>query len=166
MVTRDRPLSGLVAMCLLSCLPGCGSHSCGGSLSSQTNGPAGSTVLLSGISNGASVPCNGLSGGQTCSFNTGFTVSQLSEPVNAELAVEICTDADGASFGSENSGQSPVFIQPDQVPLMAGAMGGSLQGILGPPVSDRVRFALQVDLVGSNGQKVAVSQPVVNLTPE
>jgi len=145
---------------------GCGSHNCGASLGSPRTGPGGTTVAISGVSSGASVPCDGLSGGETCSFNTGFTVSQLSEPVNAELAVEICTDADGNSFASENQGQSPVFIQPDQLPLMPGATGGSLQGTLGPPVSPSVRFALQVDLVDSNGQKVAASQPVVNLAPE
>ena len=166
MQTGARVLLGLSAACLVSCMLGCGSHSCGGSLSSPLTGPGGVTVALTGISNGASIPCSGLSSGETCDFTAGFSVSQLGQPASAELAVEICTDADGSSFSSENPGQSPVFIQPGRAPLMPGDMGGSLAGVLGPPVSNRVRFALQVDLVDSNGQKVAVSQPIVNLAPE
>jgi hypothetical protein len=97
---------------------------------------------------------------------TDFTVTNLTQPATAELAVEICSDADGGSFSSENPGQSPVFLQPDQLPLASGDSGGSLQGTLGSPVSNRVRFALQVDLLDSTGRTIAASDRVVNLAPE
>lgn len=158
------------AICLSTFWAGCGgggsSQSCGGSLAAPLTGPGGLTVALSGISNGSQIPCAGLSGGGTCSFTADFSVSQLTQPVTAELAVQICTDADGNSFASENPGQSPVFIQPDQIPLTSGSTGGSLDGTLGPPVSSQVRFALQVDLLNSSGQTIASSQPVINLAPE
>lgn len=160
----------VLALCLSALLTGCGgggsSQPCGGSLPAPLTGPGGLTVALSGISNGSQISCAGLSGGSTCSFTADFSVSQLAQPVTAQLAVQICTDADGSSFASKNPGQSPVFIQPDQVPLALGGTGGSLDGTLGPPVSSQVRFALQVDLLNSSGQTVASSQPVINLAPE
>ena len=157
-----------ITIFLTACLAGCGGSSpaCGSSLSSPLSGPGGLTVALAGISNGSPVSCSGLSSGETCDFNANFTVSQLAETVTAQLAVEICTDADGNSFHSENPGQSPIFIQPVQVTLTPGNTGGSLQGTLGPPVSSSVRFALQVDLLNSGGQTIAVSDKVVNLSPE
>lgn len=165
---QTKELLGVLAICLMACLVGCGGSSpaCGSSLASPLTGPGGLTVALSGIGDGSAIPCSGLASGQTCNFTAGFTVSQLTQTANAQLAVEICTDADGGSFSSENPGQSPVFIQPGQVPLTPGSTGGSLQGTLGPPVSSSVRFALQVDLLNSGGQTIAVSDKVVNLSPE
>jgi hypothetical protein len=163
---QTKELFGVVTIGLMMCVVGCGGSSCGSSLASPLNGPGGLTVALSGIGNSSSVPCSGLSSGETCTFTAGFTVSQLTQPVTAELAVEICTDADGGSFSSENPGQSPVFIQPDQAPLAPGNTGGSLQGTLGPPVSSSVRFSLQVNLLNSGGQTIAVSDKAVNLSPE
>jgi len=169
-IRNDRKaLLAILAMCLSAFLTGCGggsSRSCGGSLAAPLTGPGGLTVALSGISNGSQIPCAGLSGGSTCSFTANLSVSQLTQPVTAQLAVQVCTDADGNSFASENPGQSPVFIQPGQIPLMSGSTGGSLDGTLGPPVSSQVRFALQVGLLNSSGQTIASSQPVINLAPE
>jgi hypothetical protein len=163
--TETKVRLGLLTICLTPCLLGC-LHPCGSSLANPKTGPGGLTVALSGISSGSSMPCGGLSSGETCSLTTGFTVSQLTQPATAELALEVCTDADGGSFFDENPGQSPVFIQPGQVSLGPGSTGGDLQGFLGPPVSKKVRFALQVDLLNSTGQTIAASDPVVNLAPE
>ena len=165
-VSSKSLLGALIGFCLLTCLVGCGGSSCGSHLSAPQTGLGSLTVALSGISNGASIPCSGLSSGNTCNFTSAFAVLQLSEPVTAQLAVEICEDADGGSFASANPGQSPVFIQPDQVPLAPGDTSGSLRGTLGPPVSNRVRFALQVQLVDSSGHRIAASDRVVNLAPE
>jgi hypothetical protein len=156
----------ILVISLTAGLAGCSGHSCGSSLASPLTGPGGLTVSLSGVSNGSSVPCAGLSSGNTCSFTADFAVSQLDQPATAQLVVELCTDADGSSFSSENPGQSPVFIQPDQLQLASGSTSGSLQGTLGPPVSNQVRFALQVDLLNSNGQIIAASDRVTDLAPE
>ena len=163
-----KELLGVLAICLTACMAGCGGSSpaCGSSLSAQQSGPGGLTVALSGIGNGSAVPCFGLASGSTCDFTANFTVSNLTETANAQLAVEICTDADGKSFASENPGQFPVFIQPGQIGLTPGSTGGALSGVLGPPVSSSVRFALQVNLLNSGGQTIAVSDKVVNLSPE
>jgi hypothetical protein len=166
MRNRTRELLGVLTICLVVCSVGCGGSSCGSHLASPLTGSGGLTVALSGISNGSSVPCSGLSGGETCNFTADFSVAQLTQPVAGQLAVEVCTDADGGSFSSENPGQSPVFIQPGQVSLTPGTTGGSLQGTLGPPVGNKVRFALQVSFLDSSGQTVAVSDKVVNLAPE
>src|SRR5208283_4628952 len=102
-----RELLRVTTICLMACMVGCGGSSpaCGSSLASPLTGAGGLTVALSGISNGSSVPCAGLASGETCNFTSDFTVSQLAQPAKAELAVEICTDADGKSFSSENPGR-------------------------------------------------------------
>jgi hypothetical protein len=168
METPMKAFSGVLALSLLASIlsSGCGGSPCGSHLASPLTGSGGLTVELAGISNGSSDPCSGLASGSTCNFTAAFTVSHLTEPVTAQLAVEICTDASGNSFSSENPGQSPVFIQADQVPLAPDDTGGSLQGTLGPPVSSRVRFALQVDLIDSEGRTVAASERVVGLAPK
>jgi hypothetical protein len=135
-------------------------------LASPLTGAGGLSVAVSGISNGAAIPCSGLSGGTTCGIAVNFTVSQLTQPATAQLVIEICTDADGNSFSSKNPGQSPVFTQPGSVALAANSTAGTLQGVLGPPVSIRVRFAIQVVLSDSNGRMIAASERIENLSPQ
>lgn len=157
---------GVLAICLTACLVGCGGSSCGSHLAPPKTGPNGLTVAVSGISNGGAVPCSGLSGGSTCGITVNFNVSQLTQAATAQLMIEICNDADGNSFSSGNPGQSPVFTQPGSIALAPNNTGGSLQGTLGPPVSNRVRFALQVVLSDSTGQMIAASERIESLSPQ
>ncbi len=157
---------GVLPICLTACLVGCGGSTCGSHLASPLTGAGGLSVAVSGISNGGAVPCSGLSGGSTCAMTVNFNVSQLTQAATAQLMIEICTDADGNSFSSENAGQSPVFTQPGSIALVPKSTGGSLQGTLGPPVSSRVRFAIQVVLSDSNGQMIAASERIENLSPQ
>ena len=164
-----KELLGVVTIGLTMCVVGCGGSSpaCGNSLATPLVGPGGLTVALSGVGNGSAVPCSGLVQRQTCNFTADFTVSNLTQPATAQLAVEICTDADGELLRQRepwsSSGLDP---EPDQVALTPGNTGGALKGALGPPVSSSVRFALQVNLLNSGGQTIAVSDKVVNLSPE
>jgi hypothetical protein len=156
----------VLLICLAAFLAGCGDSSCGSHLVSPMTGAGGLSVAVSGISTGGSVPCSGLSGGSTCAITVNFNISQLTQAATAQLVIEICTDADGNSFASENPGQSPVFTQPGSIALAPNSTGGSLQGTLGPPVSGSVRFAVQIVLLDSNGQMIAASERIEKLSPQ
>lgn len=144
---------------VLGCLFMAGCPECD-NLPDPSNGPNGERVSFSQLMSDAAVPGSGLEGRSTCTFNVDFTVERLVQPATAQLLVEICKDAAGNDF------EANPFPQIGTVRLTPGQQTGSLAGTLGPPVSDKVRFNLAIELFDSTGRSIAHSEHVRNLRPQ
>lgn len=138
----------------------CGSEGddCDIELPAPFNGQNGEQVSLS-LTDGESITCTGIETGGMCNFSVNFVVTGLQGLTTARLLVELIKTDDGDDFCDDP------FPQGSGVAVSPGQGGGQLAGVLGPPVSRRVRFNLAVELLDSQGSRIAVSQQVRNLRP-
>lgn len=162
-VVRFWPIVILVLFFMVGCPNGedePGEDGCDNStLPAQSTGSRGERVSFASLSNGAGLPCSGLTGGNTCTFSVAFAAPGLATPATAQLLVEITTAADGSAF-------SGVFPQAETVAVTPAQPTGSLMGSLGPPVSTRVRLNLAIVLRDATGLTIASSGPVCDLRPQ
>jgi hypothetical protein len=144
----------LIPLVMVACGDGCDKD-----LPEPQNGPNGEQVALSQLTDGSTIPCNGLQSGNSCFFTVNFTVVGLGTPVTARLLVAITKTDKGEDFCGDPFPQGTgILVTPTQG-------GGQLTGQLGPPVSSAVRFDLAIELLDSTGRRIAVSAPVRNLQP-
>jgi hypothetical protein len=94
-------------------------------------------------------------------FSVNFVTEGLREAMTAQLLVEIAVDANGNEVTDK-----AVFLQASTATVTPSQQSGQLTGILGPPVTDRVRFNLAIELRDATGRLVTSSERLLNLRPE
>src|SRR5713101_9465099 len=85
----------LLLLVIVACPP---DEHCDKDLPEPQTGPNGERVALSQLTDGSTVPCDGLQSGNTCSFSVNFTVAGLGAPVTARLLIAITKNAAGGDF--------------------------------------------------------------------
>jgi hypothetical protein len=124
-------------------------------------GPAGQSLRIEGIENGATVPCS-QAGSDVWGFRVGFGTDSIDARYAVQMLVEIDKDTTGATVWE--SGRGP-YVQGGAVSVSPSSTSGSVSGKIGPPASEAVRFNIALRLLDSSGQVIAVSPSVKGLMP-
>ena len=130
-------------------------------LPSAMTGPAGQTLRIEGIGNGATVTCS-QAGSDVWGYNVGFAAASIDARYVVQMLVEIDKGATGATVWGSARGP---YVQGGAVSVSSSSASGSVSGKIGPPASEAVRFNIALRLVDSSGHVVAVSPSVKGLKP-